>query len=245
LENVCKALGIATDGVKADLIQRLRKHIKGKNHAESNDTELSRRNEEEGLNTMGHDHLSDTSEIDLNQQARTLRELAYLSRKGAEPWDSLVREQSLSLENDKLEPRQNLLNKKRRLPNDDSESTESKILTEFKGLKSVVLTMNHKLNTVTAQYDALRKIGKELDLAIYLALKNMGSALPVTQNNWMKGKDSLIEKAKTLVEVKKKSFFEPTREAKTIIQTPASAISVKNMNIMRVMSIRPEQRQLQ
>ncbi|CAG8649603.1 11556_t:CDS:1 [Acaulospora morrowiae] len=89
LENVCQALGIATDGVKADLIQRLRKHLKGKNRAESNDTELSCRNEEEGPNTMGHDHLSDTSEIDLNQQARTLRELAHLSQKGTEPRDSL------------------------------------------------------------------------------------------------------------------------------------------------------------
>ncbi|CAG8715030.1 2759_t:CDS:1, partial [Acaulospora morrowiae] len=260
LENVCQALGIATNGIKADLIQRLRRHLKGKNRAKSNDSEITCRNEEECQNMVGHDHLSDTSEIDLNQQARTLRELARLSRKGVEPRDSLDREQSLSLENDRPEPKQNLLNKKRRLPSDeDRESTENKMLTEFKRLESAVLTMNDKLNNVTAQvhdtrqkvevnetwqkhkfeksrdqheYDALRKIGKELDLAMEsrstmevvdhinnareIALNriftlrvaegygwDIASALPDTQNDWMKGKDSLIEKAKTLVEVKK------------------------------------------
>ncbi|CAG8706440.1 6993_t:CDS:1, partial [Acaulospora morrowiae] len=83
----------------------LRKHLKGKTRAESNNTELSCRNKEKGPNIMDYNHLLDISEINLNQQARTLRELAYLSQKGAEPRDSLVKEQSLSLENDKLEPR--------------------------------------------------------------------------------------------------------------------------------------------
>ncbi|CAG8692574.1 5464_t:CDS:2, partial [Acaulospora morrowiae] len=62
---------------------------------------------------------------------------------------------------------------------------------------------------------------------------DIASVLPDMQNDWIKGKDLLIEKAKTLVEIQK-SFFEPTREAKTIIQIPASAISVKDMDIMRV-----------
>ncbi|CAG8446642.1 12480_t:CDS:2, partial [Acaulospora morrowiae] len=291
LENICQALGIVIDGVKVDLIQRLRKHLKGKSHAGSNDTELTRRNEEEGQDTTGLDHLSDTSEIDLNHQARTLRELAHLSRKETEPRNSLDREQSLSLENDRLESKQNSLNKKRLLSNDeDCELTESKILTEFKQLESAVLTMNDKLNTVTAQahdtkqkvevnetwqkykfekshdqheYDALRKIGKELDLAMesrstmevmdhinnareiasnrIFTLRvaegygwDIASALPDTQNDWMKGKDLLIEKAKTLVEVKKKSFFGPTIGAKTVTQTLASVTSVKDMDIMRV-----------
>ncbi|CAG8504357.1 4450_t:CDS:1 [Acaulospora morrowiae] len=81
------------------------------------------------------------------------------------------------------------------------------------------------------EYNALRKIGKELDLAMEsrsttevvdyinnareLAASRMftlrvtegygwdiASALPDTQDDWMKGKDSLIEKVKTLVEVK-------------------------------------------
>ncbi|CAG8583090.1 6897_t:CDS:2, partial [Acaulospora morrowiae] len=215
LKNICQALGIATDRVKADLIQRLRKHLKGKNRAESNDTELFYKNEEKGSNTMG-----------------------------AEPWDSLVREQSLSLENDKLEPRQNLLNKKRRLPNDENcESTESKILTEFKQLESAVLTMNNKLNTVTAQvHDTKQKVEVNETWQKHKFEKlhdqhevaegydwDIASALPDTQNDWMKEKNSLIEKAKTLVKVKK-----PTREAKTIIQIPASAISIKDMDIMQV-----------
>ncbi|CAG8479727.1 15833_t:CDS:1, partial [Acaulospora morrowiae] len=77
LENVCQALGIATDGVKADLVQRIR-CLKGKNRADSCDTEGNGREEDEATNTVVHDNYSDTSEIgDLKQQARTLKELAY------------------------------------------------------------------------------------------------------------------------------------------------------------------------
>ncbi|CAG8504377.1 4451_t:CDS:1 [Acaulospora morrowiae] len=105
-ENVCQALGIATDGVKADLVQRIRKCLKGKNRADSCDTEGNGREEDEDTNTVVHDNHSDTSEIgDLNQQARTLKELAYLSRKGIElpdaPTSQLEKEQSVTFENNR------------------------------------------------------------------------------------------------------------------------------------------------
>ncbi|CAG8649586.1 11555_t:CDS:2 [Acaulospora morrowiae] len=97
--------------------------------------------------------------------------------------------------------------------------------------------MNDKLNTVTAQvhdtkqkvevnetwqkhkfeksrdqheYDALRKIGKELDLAMEShstmeVVDHINNAREIASNRifTLRGKDLLIEKAKTLVEVKK------------------------------------------
>ncbi|CAG8776193.1 13659_t:CDS:1, partial [Acaulospora morrowiae] len=200
LENVCQALGIATDGVKADLVQRIRRYLKGKSRADSCDTEGNGREEDEDMNTVVHDNYSDISEIgDLNQQARTLKELAYLSRKEMErPGTStsqLEKEQSTTVENNGDESKLNLVNnRKRPLSNDkETESRESKLLTEFKRLENAMLTFNDRLNTVSAQvhdtkqrvevnetwqkhkfeksrdqheYNALRKIGKELDLAM-------------------------------------------------------------------------------
>ncbi|CAG8454456.1 8531_t:CDS:2 [Acaulospora morrowiae] len=234
LENVCQALGIATDGVKADLIQRIRRCLKGKNHADSCNTEGNGREEDEDTNTVVHDNYSDTSEIgDLNQQARTLKELAHLSRKGIELSDAstsqLEKEQSVTFENNRGEPKLNIINNRKcSLTNDkETKSKDGKLLTEFKRLKNAMLTINDKLNTVTAQVHDTKQRVKELDLAMesrsttevvdhinnarelaasrMFTLRvaeeygwNIASALPDTQDDWMKGKNSLIEKAKIL-----------------------------------------------
>ncbi|CAG8559360.1 10020_t:CDS:2 [Acaulospora morrowiae] len=184
-KNVCQALGIATDGVKADLVQRIRRYLKGKSRADSCDTEGNGREEDEDTNTVVYDNYSDTSEIgNLNQQARTLK-------------NQLEKEQLTTVENNGDESKLNLANNRKcPLSNDkETESKENKLLTEFKRLKNAMLTFNNRLNTVTAQvrdtkqkvevnetwqkhkfeksydqheYNALHKIGKELDLAMEL-----------------------------------------------------------------------------
>ncbi|CAG8635578.1 15970_t:CDS:1 [Acaulospora morrowiae] len=265
LENVCQALGISTEGVKSDLVQRLRKHLKGKNRAFSHESEESYRSEGGNSNTQLLDDGLETTEMqNLSSQAKTLKELAYQSRKGNATGIPPTREQSSTPSIRRSEPThaQTENKKKRPLPNEedgDQDLISNQMLIEFKRLENAMININDKLNTVTAQvqdtrhkvevnevwqkhkfekardqheYDALCKIGKELDLAmesrstvevvnhIDLAREiaanriftlrvaeeygwDIASALPDTQDNWLKGKDSLIEKAKTLVEVKK------------------------------------------
>ncbi|CAG8445749.1 16651_t:CDS:1 [Acaulospora morrowiae] len=161
---------------------------------------------------------------------------------------------------------------------------ESRVLSEFKKLESVILNFNDRLNSVTDQvydtcqkvkidktwpvhkfeknrdqheYDSLRIIRKELDLAlksrdldevvihIDRARKetenriftirvaegygwNIVSVLPDTQDEWMKGKNELIEKAKTLVDAKKNKWIKSYEFNKSLTYPYAKHSSQNN-----------------
>ncbi|CAG8492270.1 1247_t:CDS:2, partial [Acaulospora morrowiae] len=215
LENECQALGISTDGVKSDLVQRLRKHLKGKNRAFSHESEGSYRSEGGDSNTQLLDDGLETTEMqNLSLQAKTLKELAYQSRKGNAAGIPPTREQSSTHSIYRSEPThaQTENKKKRPLLNEeggDQDLISNRMLIEFKRLENAMININDKLNTVTAHVQGTRhkvEVNETLQWNQEALVAegygwDIASALPDTQDNWSKGKDSLIEKAKTLVEV--------------------------------------------
>ncbi|CAG8795935.1 5733_t:CDS:2, partial [Dentiscutata erythropus] len=103
---------------------------------------------------------------------------------------------------------------------------ENLVLSEFKKLGDVISNPNDRLNSVAMQptckfeksrdlheYDSLRTIETELDFVKESRTSSdiltegygweVAAALLNTQDNWLKEKDTLIEKAKNLAEVKK------------------------------------------
>ncbi|CAG8685004.1 13636_t:CDS:10, partial [Acaulospora morrowiae] len=103
------------------------------------------------------------------------------------------------------------------------------------------------------EYDSLRIIGKELDLTLkYRDLDevvihidrygwDIAFALSDTQDEWMKGKNGLIEKAKTLVDAKKNKWIKTYEFNKLLIypyaKTQVDATSAKVIDILPITAL--------
>ncbi|CAG8605917.1 20605_t:CDS:2 [Dentiscutata erythropus] len=209
LEELCRAFGVSTDGVKADLVQRL-KQLSSEVGQNPNSVE------ETGETSLGNcdvddqgDHVFEVNDFNIDPVAQSLKELAYqmkgkfkqppLSNKIAEPDNPYTNTEECTNRSKRHYQEMEFDNPLGNL-----------VLSEFKKLGNVMTNFNDRLNSVAMQYDSLCTIGTELDLAKesrsfseVMTHIEKASALPNTQDNWLKGKDTLIEKAKALAEEKK------------------------------------------
>ncbi|RIB05866.1 hypothetical protein C2G38_2218518 [Gigaspora rosea] len=82
LEEICRGLGIPTEGTKADLIQKIRDYSNEGNRIRPEQSENEKMlNDDENDDLMETDYLNDEEDIlEYDPQAQTLRELAQKSR---------------------------------------------------------------------------------------------------------------------------------------------------------------------
>ncbi|CAG8684057.1 14889_t:CDS:2, partial [Dentiscutata erythropus] len=240
LEEICHSLGLPSEGVKADLIQRLRSHSNMMEN--SNMTVGENQTCAEDINLFIGQHLAELDTAGENPEINSLRERVQQTRKiiSGEPslnthQDSVNQQEpadsTLTQEISDQLSRNSIRQNKRRLQEDindnQGDSLEKLLASEFKNLRSVIADFDYKLNSVAAQvnkveineswpsykfdkardqheYDAMCAIGKELDLALDLQhATNIINHVTSTRefDKLLKGKKSLIEKAKALAEV--------------------------------------------
>ncbi|CAG8513685.1 26233_t:CDS:2, partial [Gigaspora rosea] len=256
LEEVCRGLGIPTEGTKADLIQKIRDFSNEGNRDISEQSENVNKVSNENDDELTGEYLNEEKDIlEYDLQTQTLRELAQKSKGKAK----------IPL------PKPALPNIKEQDPKITGE-TKPAILGFDDRLNSVIAQIqdtrqrveindawpNHKFEKYRDQheYDTLRLVGRELDLAMesrnvqdainciesvrekianrMFTLRvaegygwDIAAALPNTQDDWLKRKDSLIKKAKALADENATSV-----EDLATSQTPACLIQMKAPSII-------------
>lgn len=258
LADICRSLGISTEGNKTELVQRIKEYPRYEDYRENGEVLGNldtTRQDVVDLDSVASGYHSEASNIS-DKDLQTLRELARKSTERAKVTSLKTGSHDEELQGEpKIQPNKPA---KRKL-HESEDSLEEKLLLGFKKLENSMLNFDSKLNTVTLQvqetrqkaeikdawpkhkfdkardqheYNTLRSVGKELDLAMESLTADditnhldvakeqiesrmftlrvaegfgweIASALPDTQDDWLKGKDSLIEKAKAIVDVKR------------------------------------------
>ncbi|CAG8668635.1 22014_t:CDS:2, partial [Dentiscutata erythropus] len=219
LEEVCRGLGIPTKETKADLIQRIRDFSNKGNYDITEQLENMKRVCEENDDELTCEYFDKEEDIlEYDPQTQTLKELVQKSKGKSKisppkPTSPNIKDQDPKITGETSEsPRKSKKSKKRQFQDscehEGSETLEQKMLSAFKKLETAVLGFDDRLNSMMVQiqdtrqrheYNMLRLVGRELDLAIEsrnVQNADIAATLLDMQNDWLKGKDSHIKKAK-------------------------------------------------
>ncbi|CAG8534622.1 12368_t:CDS:2 [Dentiscutata erythropus] len=249
LEEICRGLGIPTEGTKADLIQKIKDFLSEGNREIPEKSDNAKR--------LNYD-----------------KELAQRSREKAKVPQSKtttpnIEEQGPNIMEKTCKTSKNLRKRhfQKNCKGESSETLERKMMLEFKKLENAVLGFNDRLNSVSAQiqdthqrveineawpdhkfersrdqheYDILRQVGRELDLA--MELKNVQNAINHIEDSWEKIANrmftllDIITKKLTKIQIQTPtSFFVPTISLKTISNPPkVNATSVEVLAISQI-----------
>ncbi|CAG8778874.1 424_t:CDS:2 [Dentiscutata erythropus] len=183
LEELCRAFSISTEGVKADLVQRL-KHFSA---AVSKNPDNIEETGEMNVGIFDFDESEDhvhRDDFNIDLEARSLKELAYKSKGKSK----VCKSEQTTLSRDEFGQ-----------PIREFDTRYTEINKAWPACKFEKLHDQH-------EYDSLCTIEMELDLA----KKSRSSSEVITHikkaqeaDDWLKGKDTLIEKAKALAKIKK------------------------------------------
>ncbi|RIB06360.1 hypothetical protein C2G38_2046848 [Gigaspora rosea] len=259
LSDICHSLGMSTEGNKADLVQRLKEfQAYGHQEKSADGMRLTNNKLQEDADVESETSDSHNENIEVqNPETQRLRELLRkINHSSNDILPSSLPQDTGETSDHPLQASKTSKKRKSQTEEEDPDSMFGKVLTNFQKLENAMLNFDDKLNLMAHQvqetrnkadikeawpkhkfekhrdqheYDTLRQVGRELDMAIdsgtmeditshINAAKDLvgnrmftlrvaegfgwdiASALPDTQDDWLKGKDSLIEKAKALAD---------------------------------------------